>query len=348
MNWKNIAACIILISSLTACKNDLDLFKENYTLDITNPKSVWNDGDTVIFELKDAAQMGADSVVWKENARVIDGAGGFTLSRKLTNAHLGELLYEATVYKNGIRHTFNTTLTRFYDKPAALKSYELVRTLPHNAASYTQGLEFYKGDLYESSGQNGESALRLVNLETGETTKKMEQPLHVFSEGLTILNDKIYQLTWQSGYGYVYDMDFKKVDDFKYNRSKEGWGLANDGTTIYKSDGTARIWKLDPATLTEQGFITVTTDKAIVPKINELEFINGKLFANVYMSNLILIINPATGAVESALDLSKIAVQEPNFNANDNVLNGIAFNPETNKLYVTGKRWKNMYEIAIP
>jgi glutaminyl-peptide cyclotransferase len=347
MNWKKISILAILTISITACKTDLEKFTENYALEVSNPKQVWGVGDEVKIVLKDPANMGADSVVWKQNALKIQGAGGFALSRKLTTNALGELLYEATVYKDGKMQTYNTTITRFYERPTAIYSHELVRILPHNKESYTQGIEFYKGNLYESSGQNGESALRLVNLETGETIQKTEQPLHIFSEGLTVMNDKIYQLTWQAGYGYIYDLNLKKIDDFKYNRSKEGWGLANDGNTIYKSDGSSRIWKINATTLAEEGFITVTTNKSIVPKINELEWVNGKLYANVYMQNGFIIINPESGAVEAAVDLQPIIAKEPNYTPADNVLNGIAYDSVNDKLYVTGKRWTQLFEIRI-
>lgn len=347
MNFKKIPFFCVLIISITACKSDLDIFKENYTLEISNPKATWNAGDEVKIVLQDDAGIGADSVVWLQNARRIKGAGGFTLSRKLTNNDLGELLFEAMIYKGNKVQTYATTLFKFYDKPATVFNYEVVRTLPHNEKSYTQGLEFYNGKLYESSGQNGESALRLVDLETGETLKKTDQPLHIFSEGLTVLNDKIYQLTWRAGYGYVYDLNLNKIDDFKYNRMKEGWGLANDGTLLYMSDGTSRIWKINPTTMEQEGFITVTTDKIVVPKINELEWVNGKIYANVYMQNVLLIINPESGAVESAIDLNSLVAKEPNYSPNDQVLNGIAYDKENDKLYVTGKRWTQLFEITV-
>lgn len=347
MNWKKISLLAFLTITFTACKSDLEVFTENYALEISNPKQTWNTGDEVKIVLKDAANIGADSVVWKQNAGKIQDAGGFTLSRKLTNNDLGELLYEATVYKNGNMHTYGTTITRFYDKAATVYACEIVRTLPHNAESYTQGIEFYNGKLYESSGKNGESALRIVDLETGNTIQKTEQPRHIFSEGLTVINDKIYQLTYKAGYGYVYDLNLNKVDDFKYSRSKEGWGMANDGKTIYMSDGTSRIWKMNPDSMAQDNFITVTTDKRIVPKINELEWVNGKLYANVYLDNLILIINPESGAVESAIDMRAIVAKEPNYTPSDQVLNGIAYDKVNDKLYVTGKKWTQLFEISI-
>ncbi len=347
MNWKITSGLVLITILFSACESDFERFKENYTLEVSNKKEVWNTGDEVKIVLNDANGMGADSIVWYLNARKIKSGGDFTLSRKLTNNDLGELLYEATVFKEGKTHTFKTTMTHFHNEAPQVFNYELVRTLPHNVASYTQGLEFYNNNLYESSGQNGESALRLVNLETGETIKKTEQPLHIFSEGLTVLNDKIYQLTYRSGYGFIYDMNLNKIDDFKYTHSAEGWGLANDGKTLYMSDGTARIYKINPKTMAVESFITVTTNKSIIPKINELEWVNGKLFANVYLQNGLLVINPESGAVEGAVDLQNIVSKEPNYTADDQVLNGIAYDRENDKLYITGKKWSQLYEIRL-
>lgn len=350
MNLKKIGVVALLTISLTACKNDLEVFRSNYSLEVTNPKEVWNATDEVKIALKDDASLEADSIVWMQNAVRIKGAGGNTLSRKLTNEPLGELQYEAVVYKDGRSTVAKTVITRYHDQQPEIYSYDVVRTLPHNPKSYTQGLEFYKGKLYESSGKNGESALRIVNLENGETEQIVEQAPHIFSEGLTVLNDKIYQLTWQNGIGYIYDLNLKKIDNFTYDRSKQGWGLANDGKTIYKSDGSARIWKLNAKTLQEEGYITVTTNTAIIPKINELEWVNGKIYANVYNVNdnsIIIIINPENGALEGIMDMSGLAQKEPNFTTNDAVLNGIAYDKENDKLYVTGKYWTQLFEIKI-
>jgi glutaminyl-peptide cyclotransferase len=232
------------------------------------------------------------------------------------------------------------------DKPKVLK-YNVLNTYVHDTLSYTQGLEFYGDSLYESTGQYRESDIRITNVATGETIKKLSLPDSQFAEGMTILNDKIYQLTWQSKMGYVYDLDLNKIDDFKYNQSQEGWGLTNDGTYLYKSDGSSKIWKIDPNTYEELGYIEVVWNDRIVSKVNELEWIDGKIYANVYQSNLLMVINPKNGVTEAVINLSDLVKQIPNYSKDDNVLNGIAYDKKNDRLFVTGKRWPKMFEIEI-
>ncbi|GAK88890.1 glutamine cyclotransferase [Nonlabens ulvanivorans] len=233
--------------------------------------------------------------------------------------------------------------------PINVKVYQIeeIATYPHKTESYTQGLEFYGDSLYESTGQFKESDLRITDVNTGEALKKFELPDHIFAEGMTILDNKVYQLSWQAGYGYVYDLSLNRIDEFKYGRSKEGWGLCNDGQYLYKSDGTDKIWKIDPITFEELSYVQVVSTKNSITKINELEWIDGKIYANVYQTNGITIINPQTGVVEGIVDLKSLTAQISNANKDDNVLNGIAFNPKSGTIFVTGKRWDKMFEIKI-
>jgi glutamine cyclotransferase len=230
-------------------------------------------------------------------------------------------------------------------KPKVL-AYKLLNTYPHDINAFTQGLEFYKDTLYEGTGLNGESSLRKTDYKTGEIYKKVDLDRHYFGEGVSVLNDKVYQLTWQSGIGFIYNTNLDKIGDFKYHKSKEGWGLCNDGKVLYKSDGTEKIWQLDPKTLEETDYINVYTDKHKIVRINELEWVDGKIFTNVWQKNALAIINPKTGAVEGIVNLSdlhKKVTQHPNLD----VLNGIAYNPKTKTLFVTGKKWDKMFEIQI-
>lgn len=347
MNWKNASIILLAITSLTACKNDIDTFKENYSLEITNPKNSYTNSDTVNLSIIDAAGIGIDSVLWTINAGKIDGENSVTLSRKLENQPLGKLTFEASIYKNGKMVTKSQHVTRLATTSAKVYQIEQIAIYPHQAESYTQGLEFYGDSLYESTGQYRESDLRITNAITGETIKKIELPNHIFAEGMTILNNKVYQLSWQAGYGFVYDLSLNRIDDFKYGKSKEGWGLCNDGEYLYKSDGTDKIWKIDPITFEEVSYIQVVSTKNSISKINELEWIDGKIYANVYQTNGITIINPLTGVVEGIIDLKTITAQIPNATKDDNVLNGIAYNPKTETIFVTGKRWDKMFEIKI-
>jgi glutaminyl-peptide cyclotransferase len=347
MKWTYPVVMILTALSLSSCKTDIEAFKENYRLEITNPKLNWNEDDTVQISLLDAASIGVDSVVWTQNAARINSAVGNSLSRKLKNQPYGNLTFKATVYKNGMNTTVATQIKRLPKQKAKVYNFNIVNTYPHDTTSYTQGLEFYGDSLYESTGQYKESDLRITNLLTGDTVKKIELPASQFAEGMTILNDKVYQLTWQSQMGYVYDLSLNKVGDFKYNQSKEGWGLTNDGEYLYKSDGSSKIWKIDPITYEELGYIEVVSNDRVVSKINELEWIDGKLYANVYTTNLIMIINPKNGVVEAAINLNNITKEVVNYSENDNVLNGIAYDKKNKRLFITGKRWPKMFEIEI-
>ena len=207
-------------------------------------------------------------------------------------------------------------------------TYNIINEYPHDITSYTQGLEFYNDTLYESTGQYKESKLRKVDYKTGEVIKNIDLADEYFGEGLTILNDKIYQLTWQKGTGFVYDVNtFEKLSSFKYGNSKEGWGLCNNDKSIYKSDGTEKIWLLNPETLVEEEYIQVFTNKGKIIGINEMEWIDGKIYANRYQKDGVAIINPKNGAVIGVIDFSplkKIVTQHEGLD----VLNGIAYNPK--------------------
>ena len=233
------------------------------------------------------------------------------------------------------------------NKQPEIYSYEIINTYPHDITSYTQGLEFYKGELFESTGQYNESKLRKVDYKTGDVLKNIDLKNGYFGEGLTVLDDKIYQLTWQADTGFIYDVNtFEKLNIFRYNNSKEGWGICNDGKSLYKSDGTEKIWILNTTTVSEDDKIEVYTNKAKIKSLNELEWINGKIYANIYQQNGVVIVNPKNGAVEGVIDFSPLKDLVKQHSGLD-VLNGIAYNPETETIFVTGKRWDKLFEVKI-
>ncbi|WP_231717789.1 glutaminyl-peptide cyclotransferase [Nonlabens sp. YIK11] len=347
MNWKYCVLVAFVALSLSSCKTELDRFKSNYSLEITNEKNNWSDDDTVQISLVDDASMGADSIVWYQNARKLEDVEGNTLSRKLINQPLGTLTYKAVVYRNNMVATAATSINRMNPAAPKIYNYNIINTYPHDESAYTQGLEFHNGKLYESTGQYGESDVRITQVETGEVLEKNELGKDIFAEGLTILDDKVYQLTWRSRFGYVYDINLNETDTFKYNQSKEGWGLCNDGEFLYKSDGSDKIWKLDPDTYEELEYIQIVSNKKTFEKINELEYVDGKIYANIYQENAVFILDPKTGALEGVLNMTTLKDQIPNWDKEDNVLNGIAYDKSTNRLFVTGKRWPKMFEIEI-
>lgn len=226
-------------------------------------------------------------------------------------------------------------------------TYEILNVYPHDMDAYTQGLEFHKDTLYESTGKKGKSSLRQVDFKTGEILKKIDLDNTYFGEGITILNNKIYQLTWQSGVGFIYDLkNFKKVDSFKYNQSKEGWGLCNDGNKIFKSDGTEKIWYLYPETMAEEGHFETVTNTSIFNKANELEYVDGKIYANVYQKESMMIIDAKSGAIEGVINFGGLK-EKVTQHQNLDVLNGVAFHPERKTFFVTGKNWDKLFEVNI-
>ncbi len=226
-------------------------------------------------------------------------------------------------------------------------TYEIINTYPHDQEAFTEGLEFYKDTLYESTGHNGKSSLRKVDFKTGEILNQIDLENAFFGEGITILNDKIYQLTWKGGTGFIYDLnEFKKVDSFKYGQSKEGWGFCNDGEKLYKSDGSEKIWFLNPTTLIEEGYIETVTNKSIFNKANELEYVNGKIYANVWQKESMMIIDATSGAIEGVINFGGLKSKVTQHDAL-NVLNGVAYNPKRETFFVTGKYWDKLFEIKL-
>jgi glutamine cyclotransferase len=224
-------------------------------------------------------------------------------------------------------------------------TFTVVRVFPHDISAYTQGLAYRDGFLYEGTGRNGHSSLRRVRLETGEVLQRVDLGAEYFGEGITILNDNVFQLTWTSQTGFVYDVnDFHLLRKFSY--SGEGWGLATNGRELFLSDGTAEIRVLDPESFHEKRRIKVHDRSVPVDQLNELEFVDGQIFANVWHTNRIARISPQTGDVVGWIDLtgllSSVYRLEP-----EAVLNGIAYDSTRKRLFVTGKLWPSVFEITL-
>jgi glutaminyl-peptide cyclotransferase len=224
-------------------------------------------------------------------------------------------------------------------------AYEVVKTYPHDARAFTQGLVFHQGLLYESTGMNGSSSLRRVELETGKVLKKIDVPTQFFAEGLALLNGRLYQLTWQTQRGFVYELDsFNKVREFGY--AGEGWGLTHDTHSLIMSDGSNRIRFIDPETFEVQRMITVQDGRRDVTQLNELEYVKGEIYANIWMQDRIARIDPQNGKVKAWIDMSGILPPQARSDPGA-VLNGIAYDESSNRLFVTGKYWPKLFEIKL-
>lgn len=252
-----------------------------------------------------------------------------------------------------IANTANANAAKPVNTPIPVYTYDIVKVYPHDSKAFTQGLVFRDGFLYESTGEYGESTLRKVDLANGKVLQKYEVPEDFFAEGMTILNDKIYQITWREFTAFVYDMNFKLLRETRY--SGQGWGLTNDGTNLIMSDGTHVIRFVNPETFETLRTITVFREpgKPLI-NLNELEYVRGEIWANVWHSeapevlgkpNYIARINPADGKILGWIDLNNISPDD--VKDDENTLNGIAYDEASDRLFVTGKNWKRLFEIKL-
>ncbi len=289
-----------------------------------------------------------------ENKNLVDSCVVYLNNKQLNNPQQTDsTLYKAgqntlnikVFQNNGLTHSetlkFNVVASQ---SPKKLK-YEVVKTYPHNTQSYTQGLLYTKGILYEGTGQYSESTLQKIQIPNMEVIQSYKLPDEVFGEGIVLFKDHIYQLTWRSRKAFVYQVkDFNLVREFYYNT--EGWGITNYNDQLIMSDGTQNLYILEPESFSVISNLQVYNHLGPINRLNELEWINGKIWANVYLTNTIVIIDPKTGFVESELDLSAI-VPDTYANQDDNVLNGIAYNDDKQSILVTGKRWPTLFELKI-
>ena len=262
---------------------------------------------------------------------------------------LGEYIIKVELRKGDKVYERKIVYTLLSDKPPKLYKYEIVNIFPHDIEAYTQGLEFDGDHLYESTGLNGKSTLRKVNYETGEIIEIKKLDDAFFGEGITLINNRIIQLTWKSLKGFIYKKtNLEMIKSFPYFESKEGWGLCNDGTKLYKSDGSENIWILNPTDFSEEKRIQVVTNKSALKKINELEWVSGKIYANTYQfdKDVAIIINPKNGMVEGVIDFSGLK-DRVNKHPKLDVLNGIAYNKKSKTFFVTGKNWNKLFEVNI-
>ena len=330
---------ILLTATLFNCGNGSD--KKNFSISTNATNNTIALNEKLQLTIQNPKNLEIESVSYTLDGKEI------TEATTLTSFKLGNHDVIATINYDGEIETAIQNIAIVNNVAPKVFGYEIINTYPHDITSYTQGLEFYNGELYESTGQKGESKLRKVNYKTGEVLKNIDLADNYFGEGLTVLNKNIYQLTWLSGKGFVYNVDtFERTSTFKFGKSHEGWGICNDGKTLYKSDGTEKIWYLNPETLVEDGNIQVYTNKGKIGKLNELEWINGKIYANIYQKNGVVIINPENGATEAVIDFSPLKERVTKHKGLD-VLNGIAYNPETETIFVTGKRWDKLFEVKI-
>jgi glutaminyl-peptide cyclotransferase len=319
-------------------------------LKIVNPKNdtqfILGDAIEIEIEVLDPArvknlQLSIADSVYADNLKAE--------SQKITvstnaNSRVGYIkIYISYDDEKGEKHGDTRTVVFFADKAPEKLAAINMKSYPHDKSSYTQGLEFYKGKLYEGTGHNGQSILGEVDLNSGKILRKIDLESRYFGEGITILNDTIYQITWSEKTCFVYDLNFNKIKEFSYDG--EGWGLCNDGTYLIMSNGSSEIVWRDRNTFQIVKRIHVFSNETEIDSLNELELINGKLYVNIYQEDRIIAVDPNTGKVLEDIDCSGIS--RDGRTPGTDVLNGIAHNPETGKTYITGKWWPKLYEVKF-
>lgn len=339
-----VGLSLALVLALASCKS------QKNKLEFKTPES----GTRVAFgdQVKLTLNFGSaavDSVVYSVDGEVIERKTDTTSIVFDSNKFgFGDKSLSAKVYSEGKE---DIAYSNVLVLPPNAKNYgfEVVNTFIHDEKASTQGLEFADGVLYESTGNagGGITSLRKVDLATGRVIKKIEEPEDsFFGEGMTVVGNKIFFLTWLNKEGYIYDKEsFKKIGTFKYENSKEGWGLTYDGKRLIKSDGSNKLYFLNAETGKEESSVSVFDENGAVEQLNELEYIDGKVYANVYQQEIIVIINPETGVVEGRINL--VGMFTEGRQPNDNELNGIAYDKVGKRLFVTGKMWSKLFEIKL-
>ncbi|MEM1138206.1 MAG: glutaminyl-peptide cyclotransferase, partial [Bacteroidota bacterium] len=306
-------------------------------------------GDTVVFDLSALKNAPAiDSVVWLVNGiqKERNKKAPFNFSLSTANMGVGKQLVAALSYlADSTRDRRQERFELFADISPKLYSYQIVNEYPHDANAWTQGLLFEDGVLYEGTGLKGSSSLRKVAVSSGEILQFRELEATLFGEGIVTFDNEIYQLTYQSQVGKVYDKEtFQFKRDFQY--ATEGWGLTTDGTHLIMSDGSNILYFMDPSAFTEVKRIEIYDDESSIDQLNELEYINEEIYANIWQTDFIVRIDPQSGIVLGKIDFSGLREKAITPQKGD-VLNGIAYDKQNNRLFVTGKWWNKLFEVRL-
>jgi glutamine cyclotransferase len=344
---RNILSVILLGLYAVACQDKAKEHENLFAFNTTAFKETYTPDESVTLEIQSTQNKTIDSIIYYVNdAKVASKKGGEKVLLALLDKKLGYQNLKALVYFEGENVETTARIEVISNVVPKLLNYTIVNTFAHDTLAFTEGLEFYRDTLMESTGQKGISHFRKYDYKTGKIFKQVNLENEYFGEGITVINNKIYQLTWQSNVGFIYDANtLKKLKTFPYDKKIEGWGMTHDDKHIYQSDGTEKIWKMDPETQKMVDYINVYTNSNKIKSINELEWIDGKIYGNIWQKDAIAVINPTTGAVEGVLDLSGLRSKVTNKDAE--VLNGIAYNPKTKTIFVTGKNWDKLFEIRI-
>lgn len=347
----NLFTFILLALFITRCTNKEEDF---FSFNESKIKAQYTSNEKIELGILNPKNAKIDSIVYFINNKKI-GVSNKSIYFNLENQKLGYQNIMTTTYFEGNSEIDSTQIEIISNIiPKAIK-YSIVNTYPHDTKAYVEGLEFYNDVLYEGTGNGqgndtgikGISSLRKVDFKTGNVLQKVEYPEQIFGEGITILNGKIYHLTYKQNEAYVYDLNtFNKEKTLPYFKKMEGWGMTNDGKNIYMDNGSEKIYTIDPDTFKLIDYVNVYSGGTKVTNLNELEWVDGKIYSNIYLKNFMIVIDPKTGSVEGIVDFTDLENKIAKVPDVD-VLNGIAYNPKTKTFFVTGKNWDKMFEIKL-
>jgi glutamine cyclotransferase len=347
MKKYNLLSIILLGILITSCGSSQKDKLSYFSFNTSSFKEQYQPNESILLEILNNEKKEVDSIIYYVNdVKIATKKGLEKVSYDFKNKKLGYQNLKALVYFEGENVETTARVELMSNVEPKLLSYKIVNVFPHDTLSFTEGLEFFRDTLYESTGQYNKSKLLKIDYKTGKSFKSLDLDGKYFGEGITIINNQIIQLTYKELTGFVYNVNTWKVEKtFTFDKQVEGWGLTNDGKFLYQSDGTEKIWKLDPKTLKMIDYINVYTNSSKIKSVNELEWIDGKIYSNIWTKDAIAVVNPENGSVEAILNLSDLRKQVKNTEAE--VLNGIAYNPKTKTLFVTGKNWDKMFEIKV-
>lgn len=348
---------ILLLVLAVACTNGRkDQLPDTTSMPAENPLhliridkptsgSLFTAGESIDITIKLTDTIQPDSIVLYRNSERIQKISDLSFTLQTQAGKPGTIQLNATAWKDGRRQTASISVKLKSNTKPASYSYRIVKAYPHDPEAYTQGLFYHNGYLYEGTGQQGASSLRKFELETGKILQSVNLSREYFGEGIAILDDKIYQLTWTNGTGFVYDAaTFKPLNTFSY--TTQGWGLTTNGNELIMSDGSNTIYFREPNGFSELRRIEVFDNNGPVKMLNELEYIDGKIYANVYLTDRIVIINPETGVVEGNIDMQGLLATALRTGKED-VLNGIAYDPNGKRIFLTGKLWGKLFQVEF-
>lgn len=306
MKKYNFLAVILLGITLIGCNGAKKGENSLFTIDDSTFPAHFTSNEAVSIAILNPNSKEIDSIVYFVNDKKVGSTKGAEKFKfELKDQKLGYQYLKATAYFGGDSSDATKRVELVSNVEPKLLKYKIVNKYPHDTKSFTEGLEFYNDTLYENTGQKGSSYLRKYDYKTGKIFKQVNMDSKYFGEGITFINGKLFQLTWQEKTGFIYDAKTLKLEKtFTYDKDIEGWGMTNDGKYIYQTDKTEKIWKMDPATQKMIDYINVYSGESKIKAINELEWINGKIYTNVWQKDAIAVVNPTSGAVEGILNMS--------------------------------------------